>query len=101
MQPSASTAASTARTAGRSPRPLQSPPLTDSKPVLPPVETPEGAPDLGFLIAFEEPGAPDGWASGIVKAVEDGVDGRHFTIDTKAGKREVPRELVFYWWPLD
>jgi hypothetical protein len=75
--------------------------LQDTKPVLPPVETPEGAPELGFLIAFEEPGAPDGWASGIVKAVEDGWDGRHFTIDTKAGEQDVPRELVFYWWPLD
>jgi len=73
----------------------------DPKPVLPPVETPEGAPDLGFLIAFEEPNAPDGWASGIVKAVEDGWDGRHFTIETTAGEQEVPRELVFYWWPLD
>jgi len=71
------------------------------KPALPPVETPEGAPDLGFLIAYEEPEAPDGWASGIVKAVEDGADGRHFTIETAAGELEVLRELVFYWWPLD
>jgi hypothetical protein len=75
--------------------------LLEPKPVLPPVETPEGAPELGFLIAFEEPAAPDGWASGIVKAVEDGWDGRHFTIDTKAGEQEVSRDLVFYWWPLD
>ena len=90
---------STARThTGCSPRPLQSP---YSKPVLPPVETPEGAPELGFLIAFEEPEAPDGWAAGIVKEVEDGLDGRQFTIDTTAGEQEVPRELVFYWWPLD
>jgi hypothetical protein len=80
--------------------PRRSLPL-DPKPVLPPVETPEGAPELGFLIAFEEPTAPEGWASGIVKAVEDGWDGRHFTIDTTAGEQEVPRELVFYWWPLD
>ena len=83
------------------PRPFQSPSHLSSKPVLPPVETPEGAPELGFLIAFEEPGAPDGWASGIVKAVEDGWDGRHFKIETKAGEQDVPRELVFYWWPLD
>jgi hypothetical protein len=83
------------------PRPLQRPSVLNSKPVLPPVETPEGSPELGFLIAFEEPGAPDGWASGIVKAVEDGWDGRHFTIDTKTGEQEVPRDMVFYWWPLD
>jgi len=75
--------------------------LPDSKPSLPPVETPEGAPELGFLVAFEEPTAPDGWASGIIKAVEDGWDGRRFTIDTKAGEREVSRDMVFYWWPLD
>ncbi|MFY9824530.1 MAG: hypothetical protein WAM82_24350 [Thermoanaerobaculia bacterium] len=80
--------------------PYRSVPL-DPKPVLPPVETPEGAPDLGFLIAFEEPAAPDGWAAGIVKAVEDGWDGRHFTVDTPKGEQDVPRELVFYWWPLD
>lgn len=73
----------------------------DPKLVLPPIETPEGAPDLGFLIAFEEPAASEGWSSGIVKAVEDGLDGRHFTIDTQAGRQEVPRELVFYWWSLD
>jgi hypothetical protein len=85
----------------RSTRPPQRPLALDPKPVLPPVETPEGAPDLGFLIAYEEPEAPDGWASGIVKAVEDGLEGRHFTIDTKAGEQEVPRKLVFYWWPLD
>jgi hypothetical protein len=73
----------------------------DPKPVLPPVETPEGAPELGFLIAFEEPNAPEGWAAGIVREVEDGWDGRHFTVDTPAGEQEVPRDLVFYWWPLD
>ncbi|HSS51957.1 MAG TPA: hypothetical protein VLX28_23700, partial [Thermoanaerobaculia bacterium] len=85
----------------RSARLSHRPVPVDPKPVLPPVETPEGAPELGFLIAFEEPGAPDGWASGIVKAVEDGWDGRHFTVDTRAGEQEVPRELVFYWWSLD
>ena len=73
----------------------------DPKPALPPVETPEGSPELGFLIAFEEPTAPDGWAAGIVKAVEDGWDGRRFTIDTAAGEQEVSRDMVFYWWPLD
>jgi hypothetical protein len=87
----------TPRSARLSPRSL---PL-DPKPVLPPVETPEGAPELGFLIAFEEPNAPDGWAAGIVREVEDGWDGRHFTVDTAAGEQEVPRDLVFYWWPLD
>ena len=87
-----------------SPRPSRLPHRSrpqDPKPGLPPVETPEGAPDLGFLIAFEEPTAPEGWASGIVKAVEDGWDGRRFTIETTAGRQEVPREMVFYWWPLD
>jgi len=83
------------------PRPFQILSLLNSKPALPPVETPEGAPELGFLVAFEEPTAPDGWASGIIKAVEDGWDGRRFTIDTKAGEREVSRDMVFYWWPLD
>lgn len=83
------------------PRPFQTPSLLNSKPALPPVETPEGAPELGFLIAFEEPEAPEGWASGIVKAVEDGWDGRRFTVDTKAGEQDVPRDMVFYWWPLD
>ncbi|HSS77136.1 MAG TPA: hypothetical protein VLV54_10370 [Thermoanaerobaculia bacterium] len=68
---------------------------------MPPVETPEGAPDLGFLIAYEEPGAPEGWASGVVKAVEDGLEGRRFTIGTNAGDQEVLRDQVFYWWPLD
>ena len=84
------TSSSTARTTfGRSARPLPRPSLLDSKPLLPPVETPEGAPGLGFLIAYEEPAAPDGW------------DGRHFTVETRAGECGVPRDLVFYWWPLD
>ncbi|HYX24438.1 MAG TPA: hypothetical protein VFC23_09835 [Thermoanaerobaculia bacterium] len=96
------TSSSTARTTfGRSARPLPRPSLLDSKPLLPPVETPEGAPGLGFLIAYEEPAAPDGWDAGVVKAIEDGWDGRHFTVETRAGECGVPRDLVFYWWPLD
>lgn|GEM_PF-2409300 len=89
------TSSSTRLQQRRRPRPL------DPKPVLPPVETPEGAPDLGFLIAYEEPGAPEGWASGVVKSVEDGLEGRRFTIGTNAGDQEVLRDQVFYWWPLD
>lgn len=72
-----------------------------SKPILPPFETPEGAPDLGFLIAYESPEARDGWAAGVVKAIEDGWDGRYFTVGTRAGDRTVPRDQVFYWWPSE
>jgi len=71
------------------------------QPILPPFETPEGAPDLGFLIAYEEPEACDGWAAGVVKAIEDGWDGRYFTVGTRAGDRTVPRDQVFYWWPSE
>ncbi|MBW8878127.1 MAG: hypothetical protein JF614_24450 [Acidobacteria bacterium] len=96
------TSSSTARmTLGRSARSLHHSSPQDSKPILPPVETPEGAPGLGFLIAYEEPEAPDGWAAGVVKAIDDGWDGRHFTVETGTGERGVHRELVFYWWPLD
>ncbi|HEX4965114.1 MAG TPA: hypothetical protein VF173_30175 [Thermoanaerobaculia bacterium] len=89
------------RTAPR-PKHLAHPTLPlDSKPPLPPVETPTGSPELGFLIAYEEPDAQDGWAAGIVHAIEDGWDGRHFTVESQTGARQVPRDLVFYWWPLD
>jgi hypothetical protein len=93
---------STSRTTlGRSARLLHLPSPLDSKPALPPLEIPAGAPGLGFLIAYEEPEAQDGWDVGIVKAIEDGWDGRHFTVETGRGQQGVSRELVFYWWPLD
>ena len=99
MMPRASSTAS--NSTGHALRALRSSSVPASKPAFPPAETPKGSPELGFLIAFEEPDAPDGWAAGIVREVEDGWDGRHFTIDTPAGEQEVRREMVFYWWPLD
>jgi hypothetical protein len=66
---------------------------------FPPPETPAGAPNLGFLIAYEDPEARDGWSAGVVKAVDDGLEGKEFTVETRVGRFRVSRELVFYWWP--
>jgi len=65
---------------------------------LPPVETPAGAPELGSLIAYEDSEATEGWSSGVVRAIEEGWEGREFTVETRRGRRRVSRELVFYWW---
>jgi hypothetical protein len=66
--------------------------------ILPPVETPAGAPELGFLIAYEDPEAKEGWSAGVVRAIEEGWEGREFTVETRRGKHRVSRDLVFYWW---
>jgi hypothetical protein len=74
-------------------------PARDAKPVFPPLETPAGAPDLGFLIAFEDPLAQEGWTAGVVKAIDDGWEERVFTVENRTGELRVPRGMVFYWWP--
>jgi hypothetical protein len=66
--------------------------------VFPPSETPAGAPELGFLIAYEDPEAEEGWSAGVVKAIEEGWEGREFTVDAGTGKVRVSRSAVFYWW---
>jgi len=66
--------------------------------ILPPAETPAGAPELGCLIAYEDPEAQEGWSAGIVRAIEEGWGGREFTVETRRGKRRVSRDVVFYWW---
>lgn len=69
-------------------------------PPLPPLETPAGAPGLGFLIAFEDPEAESGWSAGVVEAIEEGCEGREFTVKTLRGRLQVSRGMVFYWWPI-
>lgn len=69
-----------------------------AKPVLPPVETPAGAPGLGFLIAYEDPEAWEGWSFGVVREIEEGCEGREFTVDSRMGRFRVSRSSVFYWW---
>jgi hypothetical protein len=69
-----------------------------ANPVFPPSETPAGAPGLGFLIAYEDPEAKEGWSAGIVKDIEDGCEGREFTVESRTGKLRVVRSAVFYWW---
>jgi hypothetical protein len=79
------------------------PPLSaGAKPAaLPPVETPAGAPDLDCFIAYEDSRAEEGWAAGLVKAVEDGWEERVFIVETRTGELRVSRGMVFYWWPPD
>jgi len=81
--------------------PPQRPRLLDSKPALPPLETPAGAPGCGFLIAYEDADAAEGWSAGVVRAVEEGWEGRDFTVETPRGARRVSRSMVFYWWEPD
>jgi hypothetical protein len=66
---------------------------------FPPLETPAGAPDLGFVIAYEDPEAWEGWSAGVVQAIDEGLEGREFTVETYLGKSRVSRDLIFYWWP--
>ncbi len=63
-----------------------------------PLETPAGAPELGFLIAYEDSEAQEGWSAGVVRDIEEGCDGREFTVESRRGKRCVSRSSVFYWW---
>jgi len=70
-----------------------------AKAVFPPLETPPGAPGIGYVIAYEDPGTAEGWAAGLVKAIEDGFEERLFTVKTRDGERCVSRGAVFYWWP--
>ena len=62
------------------------------------METPAGAPGLGFLIAYEDPEAWEGWSAGVVCEIEDGCEGKEFTVDSRAGRLRVARSAVFYWW---
>lgn len=70
-----------------------------ANPVFPPLETPPGAPGIGYLIAYEDLGSDEGWAAGLVKAIEDGWQERLFTVETRNGELCVSRGAVFYWWP--
>jgi hypothetical protein len=69
-----------------------------ARPVLPPAETPAGSPGLGFLIAYEDPEAWEGWSSGVVRRIEEGCEGRVFTVDSRRGELRVSRSAIFYWW---
>ena len=69
-----------------------------AKPALPPPETPAGAPGCGFLIAYEDAEAEEGWSAGVVRAIEEGWEERLFTVETPSGKLRVCRSTVFYWW---
>ena len=69
-----------------------------ARPVVPPAETPAGAPGLGFLIAYEDPEAWEGWSSGVVLRIEEGCEGREFTVESNGGELRVSRSAVFYWW---
>jgi len=66
---------------------------------FPPLETPAGAPDLGFIIAYEDAEAWEGWSAGVVQAIDEGLEGREFTVETHMGRSRVSRDLIFYWWP--
>jgi hypothetical protein len=76
-----------------------SPAFAIGLPRLPPLETPAGAPGLGFLIAFEDLEAEAGWSAGVVEAIEEGCEGREFTVKARNGPLRVSRGMVFYWWP--
>jgi hypothetical protein len=65
---------------------------------FPPYETPAGAPELGCVIAYEDPETEEGWSAGVVKAIDEGWEGRELTVETRRGKLRVARDRVFYWW---
>ena len=67
--------------------------------VFPPLETPAGAPGVGFLVAYEDAAGEEGWSTGIVRAIDEGFEGREFTVEARSGTFHVGRGLIFYWWP--
>ena len=73
-------------------------PTAEAPPLFPPSETPAGAPELGFLIAYEDPAAEEGWSAGVVREIEEGWEEREFTVESRTGRLRVSRSAVFYWW---
>jgi hypothetical protein len=82
----------------RRPKRVQGRSARAGKLVFPPAETPAGAPGVGFLIAYEDPEAQEGWSAGVVRDIEEGCDGREFTVESRTGDLRVSRSAVFYWW---